>query len=212
MEPELPSSPDSPIAKWLWYLLALPPLLALFFRRVRHGLLRVHGWFTSERTADRQLLRELADKMGQLADALQKSIVSHNGHIDRLHESMSGLKKQARINAGRLIMQMNNSPLARFECRMDGSCSFVNAALAKIWQAEPASLLEWGWLAGIHAADIDRVRVAWLDAVHHFVAYRTRYRIAKTGVEVEVSGEVIRCDEGEPILFTGTIIPVSELP
>ena len=208
---DLPS-PENKFTHWLWYLVALPPIIALLWKRIVKGFLVVHGWWFSERDKDRALLRELADKMGALADAMKEQTESNGRTMKHVLANIEILKQQSKIQSGRSLLHMDINPIPRFECRMpDGACSYANPAIARLFGLDPHGMLNWGWMTRVHAEDVDRVRTTWLNTVEHFMSYRIRYRLV-SGIEVEATGEMFRDDKGQPVLFSGTVIPVDELP
>lgn len=156
-------------------------------------------------------MRQLIEKIGCLSDSLERHTVESSGEQRHLKAQMAAIRIQERINSARALLAIKTNKVARYECSFPtGECTLANDALGRLWGMDTHSMLGWGWLAGVHASDQERVREHWLRSVEHFMAYRVRYRLA-SGEEVEATGDVVRCDDGKPVLFSGIVTPVAAL-
>ncbi len=118
--------------------------------------------------------------------------------------------EQADVTCLKANLLYEESPIARYECDMDGKCIWTNSALQKMWGMNESQLLGFGWLSGLHPEDVKRVEQDWMDTVEHWVPYRARYRIVhpETGFEttVDVSAQVIFDRSNRPVCIWGRAV------
>lgn len=111
-------------------------------------------------------------------------------------------------------LMYEESPIARYECDMDGKCTWTNAALQKLWGLNADQLLGYGWLSGLHPDDTKRIEHDWMDTIKHWVPYKTRYRVVhpETGKEtlVEAIAQVIMNHEEQPMCIWGKVTKVKQ--
>ncbi len=69
------------------------------------------------------------------------------------------------------------SPLGVFLSGVDGRCSYANPRLAAIWGVSEGELLGWGFIAGVHVDDRDRVLSDWRVAVSTGSAASLEFRV-----------------------------------
>jgi len=103
------------------------------------------------------------------------------------------------------------SPAAIYETDAEGSCFYINAKWQEISGLSNQEASKYGWVAGIHPGDRDRILSAWKQFIRTGTDWKQEYRFQdKTGKITWVQGEAVPLlDEQGKIrgyLGTNTII------
>jgi PAS domain S-box-containing protein len=97
-------------------------------------------------------------------------------------------------------------------CAPDGRLTSDMPAWRAITGQSRDELLDYGWLAGVHPEDRERVRATWRRAVDARAPYQTIYRLVGHGRTcwLEVRGAPVVDDDGTVQEWVGTAIDVTD--
>lgn len=148
-------------------------------------------------------MRETIPLMHQVAEQCRR-----NGEEMRALISHTVSTTEAACIKAQLLYE--DSPIARFECDLRGSCIWTNEAIQKLFGMDAPSMLGQGWLAALHQDDIRGTEKKWSETIAHWTPYRAVYRIrnSETGREitVEATAEMIVNSKGDPLSIWGKVV------
>lgn len=177
---------------WLWKKIFIP---------IARALSHISDMYSTHEF----VLSEIA-KMQGIAPLIKELDDQHK----KFNTTITKAIEQADVTCLKANLLYEESPIARYECDMDGKCVWTNAALQKMWGLNDSQLLGYGWLSGLHPEDVKRVERDWIDTVEHWVPYRARYRLVhpETGVEttVDTSTQVILDRSNKPVCIWGRAV------
>ena len=176
-------------------------------KRIWGWLCEFGAWWKRRSNA----LADLAQSVGKLAESFKEIVRMTEARFSNVEGELRRVHTQSVIAHQQTLLMLDESPVPMFACKLpEGTCTWVNPALARLFDRETHDCLVWGWLSAIHADDIARVQNDWLEAIRKGIPYRSRYRVmhGEEPLTVEATGKPIRCDTGDALAIIGKILPL----
>jgi len=127
-----------------------------------------------------------------------KLTLKDNGHASTI----------ARETARTLLHQ---SPIPMFECALPtGECTWVNSALATLFEMEEHDMMGFGWLIAIPGEHRARVKEKFTNDVAKGIPYECDYPVRRKSeiVNVTARGRVVEAKDGTKLMVLGSVLPV----
>lgn len=164
--------------------------------------LRIKKWFNTP-----HIVLDRLDKQDEVLKQIKSQVFPNGGGSisDKLDQALQLARKADQ----RSIVLTERAQIAVYECDSNGSCTFVNSILARIFGMERSEMLGNGWLKAIDSEDKTRVYNTFIEAIRNKIPYNSHYTVVnqKTGEKVKcfASAEVTRGLNGEIIFIHGTV-------
>jgi len=198
------------VPDWLAEALALLGAFVLTVTQAKRvwGWLRIL-WAWWQRRAN--AISDLAIHVGEVAHSLHEIVRVNEARFSHVESKVKELHKRAIVNHQQTMLMLDESPVPQWQCALpSGVCEWVNPACAELFEMESHDMLVWGWLAAIHADDLQGTQNDFLETIRNGRPYKRRYRVVKRNgpLTCEATGRIIKDEDGTPIALIGKVIPV----
>lgn len=155
-------------------------------------------------TIDNDLLPFVRSMTEKFSKNSGKSI---KDQIDRIDENTKLSELRIKLIATNLVTT------GIFECAPDGTCIWVNRALADMFGMERQEMLENGWLLAVNDEERAEVWDEWVYSIQNHIPYEAEYTVhnkkTKENFKVRVMAIANKADSGKILGYFGTVIKLS---